>query len=281
MIWKLAFISIAIYAGISISLYLFQDRLVFFPDRNLAATPRDIGLDYEDVWLTTSDGVRIHGWYVPAAGAGATIVFLHGNAGNISHRLDTLRIFHRLHVNTLIIDYRGYGQSDGSPSEPGSYLDARAAWDYLTEVRKLPPQTLIIFGRSLGGAVAAWLAKEVEPGGVVLESTFSSVPDMAVRLYPWLPVRLLARIRYDTRTYLLEVNCPVLVVHSEEDDLIPFSHGETLYAVAGQPKSFLRMRGGHNNGFLVSGDAYVQGLAAFLRATRAPTVAETTAARGQ
>ena len=247
-------------------LYVNQPRMIYFPNtpgRALAATPGDVGLGFESVELETDDRERLHGWFVPASDARGTLLFLHGNAGNISHRLDSLRLFHDLGLSTLIIDYRGYGQSTGRPTEQGTYRDSLAAWQYLTAERGIPPGRIVIFGRSLGGAIAAWLAGRVAAAGVIVESAFTSVPDLASEFYPWLPVRWLARYRYDTRAYLAVVTCPVLVAHSRDDEIIPYRHGEALFSAAAKPKQFLPMRGGHNDGYAVSGEAYIQGLEAF------------------
>jgi fermentation-respiration switch protein FrsA (DUF1100 family) len=242
------------------------------------ASPQDIGLGYESVWLTAGDGVRLHGWYLPADdgraadgahaanGQHATLLFLHGNAGNISHRLDSLRIFHRLGLSVLIFDYRGYGQSEGSPSEEGLERDARAAWEHLTRVRGVAPESIVVFGRSMGAALAAGLAAEQRPAALIIESAFTSVPDLAAQHYWWVPARSLARLRFDTREALARVRAPVLVVHSEDDEIVPFAHGEALYAAAREPKSLLRLRGDHNGGFMLSGDDYVHGLSQFLDA---------------
>jgi fermentation-respiration switch protein FrsA (DUF1100 family) len=200
---------------------------------------------------------------VPARQERGVILFFHGNAGNISHRLDTLEIFHTLGLSTFIIDYRGYGQSEGRPSEQGTYLDAEAAWRYLVEQRQVPPERMIIFGRSLGGAVAAWLAQAHPPRALILESTFTSLPDMAATYLPFLPVRSLARFDYNTLARLPDIHCPVLVVHSPDDEVVPYSHGRQLFEAASEPKEFLELRGGHNEGFLIS-DNYQAGLEAFI-----------------
>ncbi|MBN1220466.1 MAG: alpha/beta hydrolase [Anaerolineae bacterium] len=262
--WSIIVLGFILYAGLVVFLFLIQGRLVYFPIRHLTATPADIGLTYEPMWLETGDGIKLSGWFVPAEPARGTVLFFHGNAGNISHRLDSITIFHGLGLSVLIIDYRGYGQSEGKPSEQGTYLDAEAAWRYLVEERRVAPDEVILFGRSLGGAVAAWLAEQHSPGALILESTFTSVPDIAARYYPFLPVRLLARIRYNTLARLPEINCPVLVVHSPDDDIIPYSHGEQLFAAAPEPKAFLKLKGGHNEGIFVSGQAYVAGLDSFI-----------------
>lgn len=259
--------AVGAYGTLLLVLYFGQANLLYLPElpsRALVATPADAGLAYETVHLRTEDGVDLHGWYLPAAEARGALLFFHGNAGNISHRLDSLRIFHRLGLDVLIFDYRGYGRSEGRPDEPGTRLDARAAWRYLTEARGVAPDRVVLFGRSLGAALAARLAAETRPGALVLESAFTSVPDLAADLYWWLPARRLARLSYATREYLAQVACPVLVVHSPDDEIIPFRHGQALYAAARPPKAFLPLRGDHNRGFLLSGEDYVAGLDQFL-----------------
>jgi len=255
----------AVYAGLCLALFLFQARLVFLPSRTLAASPARIGLDYEDVWLQTADGIRVHGWYIPQPQARGTLLFFHGNAGNIGDRLESIGIFHRLGLNTLIIDYRGYGKSEGTPGEKGSYSDAEAAWRHLVDARRIPPQKVVIFGRSMGGGVASWLAARVAPAGLILESTFTSVPDMAAKVYPFFPVRLLARIRLDAKASLPGVHAPVLVIHSADDEIVPIAHGRSLFDAAPEPKRFLELRGGHNDAFLVSREIYLAGLSGFMQ----------------
>ncbi len=245
--------------------YLRQDSMVYHPHPVLETTPAAIGLDYEDIRLTTADGVSIHGWFVPGPDAPRRVVlFCHGNAGNIGHRLDSLKIFHDLGLSVLMFDYRGFGQSEGRPTESGTYLDAEAVWEHLVMVRGFKPSEIIVFGRSLGGAVASHIAAQRPATALILESTFTSLPDLGAKFYPYLPVRLLARHRYDNIKHLRKVRCPVLVVHSPEDELIPFAHGQTLYAAAPEPKMFLEISGGHNSGFLTSGKTYALGLQTFL-----------------
>jgi fermentation-respiration switch protein FrsA (DUF1100 family) len=250
-------------------LFLMQGRLLFYPNlpsREIRRTPSDMGLKYEPVILSTRDGVSLSGWYVPAESESekGTLLFFHGNAGNISHRLDSLLIFNRLGLSTLIIDYRGYGQSGGRVSEQGMYRDADAAWQYLTETRGLEPHEIILFGRSLGGAVAANLASRTKPAGLILESTFTSVPDMAAGLYPVFPVRLLSRFKFNAGKALLDVTSPVMIIHSPNDEIIPFENGRKLFESAGEPKIFLEIRGSHNEGFMVSGSIYLKGLERFI-----------------
>lgn len=266
LVWSVLSIAGLAYVGFALLLYLNQASYVFLPSRVLVSNPRDVGLSYDDVLLTADDGTLLHAWFVPASKATYTLLFLHGNAGNISHRLDSLKIFNGLGLSTLILDYRGYGRSQGRPSEAGTYQDAEAGWRYLTQTRGIPAHRIIVFGRSLGGGVAAWLATQHEPRAVILESTPTSVPDIGAELYPFLPVRLLTRIRYDTLRRVTRIRRPLLVVHSRDDDIIPFAHGRRIFEAANEPKAFLEIRGDHNNGFLTSSDEYTRGLAGFLQA---------------
>lgn len=265
---SLVTLALLTYGTFALLLYVSQPRLLFFPTRSIEASPQQAGLIYEDVSLTTDDGLRLGAWYVPALQARGVILFCHGNGGNISHRLDSLLLFHGLGYACLIFDYRGYGTSDGSPDEAGTYLDSQAAWRYLVSEKGFAKEQIILFGRSLGGAVAAHLAGQVEPAGLILESVFTSVPDMAADLYPLLPVRLLCRYKYDTRKALARVRCPVLVVHSPDDEIIPFAHGRALLQAANPPKTFLEIHGDHNSGFLQSKEGYAQGLADFFKTVR-------------
>jgi hypothetical protein len=248
-------------------LFLGQARLVYYPEqpgRAILATPGDAGLPFRRVRPVTADGVTLDGWWVPAPGERGTVLFFHGNAGNISHRLDTLVLLHRLGLSTLIIDYRGYGRSGGRPSETGTYRDAEAAWHLLTAELGADPGRVVVFGRSLGAAVAARLAARHRPAGLVLESGFTSVPDLAAHLYPWLPARWISRFRYATEESVSRVQCPVLVVHSPEDELVPYAHGRALFEAAPGPKRFLAISGGHDAGFRQSADTYIEGWERFL-----------------
>ena len=192
------------------------------------------------------------------------MLFCHGNAGNISHLLEPIRAFHGLGLNTLVFDYRGFGASQGAPDEQGTYLDADAAWSYLVETRGIDPQKIVVYGRSLGGPIAARLARGLTPRGLVLQATFTSIPDLGQELYPLFPAGVLARYHYNTLEYLSRVICPVLVVHSREDDLIPFAHGERLYQAAPKPKDFLEIAGGHGDGFAASPGPLRAALAEFV-----------------
>jgi len=266
--WQtLLFVAIA-YVALTGVVFLMQSRLLYFPNmpsREVTASPDQVGLAFESVEFTTEDGVRLDGWFVPAEAPRGVLLFFHGNAGNISHRLGSLQIFHDLGLSTFIFDYRGYGRSEGEVSEDGSYRDGEAAWRYLTVERGIPNDSIVYFGRSLGASIAAHLAMKQAPGALILESAFTSVPDVGARAYPFLPVRWLARFQYDTQEYLRSVSAPVLIIHSPQDEVIPFKFGRALFASANEPKQFLEIRGGHNEGFQLSGKDYVGGIDRFLR----------------
>ncbi|MGA1869973.1 MAG: alpha/beta hydrolase [bacterium] len=192
------------------------------------------------------------------------VLFCHGNAGNISYLIDTVQQYARVGLSAFIFDYRGYGQSEGKPSEKGTYRDAEAAWHYLVETKQIASSDIIIIGRSLGGAIAAWLATKHTPMAVILEASFTTLPDIGSQLYPYLPVKFLTNFAYNTIDYISHVHCPVLVVHSQDDQMIPIDHGRKLYAAAHEPKDFLEISGGHNEGFFASEEPYLQGLDAFI-----------------
>lgn len=258
------FIGSLIYVGLCLVLYLFQGRLVFHPSNSLVATPGESGLVYEDVYLKSGDA-RIHAWYIPSDDAQLTILFCHGNAGNISHRMETLSLLNNMAANVLIFDYAGFGRSSGKPSEVQTYRDVEAAWRFLIEEKSAKPQQIVLFGRSLGGAIATWLAARESPGALILESTFTSIVAMGTKLYPIFPVNLLARVRYDSSKLIGKVTSPILIIHSRDDESIPFKHGLALYNSAKETKEFLEIRGAHNSGFLDSGTDYIIPLESFLR----------------
>jgi fermentation-respiration switch protein FrsA (DUF1100 family) len=267
-------IAASFYVLLALMLYLLQGKMVFLanmPSRELTASPKDIGLEFENITLTTSDEERLHGWFVPADSARGVVLFFHGNAGNISHRLDSIAIFNRLGLDTLIIDYRGYGESSGKPSEQGTYLDAQAAWDYLVSERGVSAERIIIFGRSLGGAVGAWLGSQRRPAAVIIESSFTSGVEMAKRLYPFLPAGLITRLRYPVVEYASHLQSPVLVVHSRDDEIIPFEMAEKIFEAVNQRKAFLELRGDHNAGFYISRQLYIPGLDDFIESALGPT----------
>jgi hypothetical protein len=260
---------VAFYVLLIAYVYVFQGRLIFFPNvpgRMLAATPSQIGLSFEEIWITTADRVDLHGWYVAAPAGAPALLLCHGNAGNISHRLDWLETFCRMGFAMLLFDYRGYGRSSGAPTEQGTYLDAQAAWDYLTNTKGFSPRSIVIVGESLGGPIAAHLAKDVAPGALILVSTFTSAPNLARDLYWYLPVRLLARFQYPTAAFVAAVQAPTLVIHSRDDETIPFLHGEELQRRASGPAQLLEIVGGHNAAFMLSRPKLTEGMRSFFEA---------------
>jgi fermentation-respiration switch protein FrsA (DUF1100 family) len=265
---SLLLIGAAVYLALVLLVYIFQGRMLYLPTiggRDLLATPADIGLEFEDVRFTTRDGVVLHGWFIPGARGGPVLLYCHGNAGNISHRLDQIRILHDLGLSVFIFDYRGYGLSTGHPSEAGTYDDAQAAWNHLVDSRKFAARDIVIYGQSLGAAIAAHLARERESAALILESPFTSIADVAGRHYWFLPVRWLSRFEYATAAYVGEVRAPVLVIHSPDDEIVPFALGREVFARAHEPKTLLEISGDHNAGFLLSGVRYTEGLRQFLQ----------------
>lgn len=239
------------YVGLCILVYFTQSRYVYYPEKQIFGTPSQMQLEYEDISLETEDGETIAAWYVPAGPdptQGLTLLFCHGNGGNISHRLGSILTFNQLGMHVLIFDYHGYGASTGRPGEEETYLDVQACWKHLVETRGVPPSQIVLFGRSLGGAVAAWLATQVSPHALVLESSFTSIPDMGSSVFSFLPVRWLCRFKYNTLARLSSIGCPVLVAHGTGDRTVPYAHGQKLFDAASEPKHFIEFTGEHNDG---------------------------------
>jgi len=244
------------YSALGWTLFFMQPTFLYKPVREVLYTPDELGLDFEKVTLKTDDGLRLSSWYVPAGNSEMTVLFCHGNGGNMMHRLDSINIIYNLGLNCLVFDYRGYGNSEGKPTEEGTYLDAKAAYKWLTEQKKIAPENIIIFGRSLGGSIAAQLASQVGAASLIIESTFTSYVDIGKKFYPYMPVRFFARFSYKTIDYIRDVHFPVMIIHSRNDDLIPFEFGLELYEAANEPKEFVEIFDGHNDGFLVSSEIY-------------------------
>jgi len=246
------------YLAFAAVLYVKQPRFLYRPERDVSSTPDELGLDFENVVFKSADGLDLSGWYIPAKKTKFTLLFCHGNGGNMAHRLDSINIFHDLGLNCFIFDYRGYGDSMGKPGEEGTYTDAMAAYKWLTEEKKIPTEDIIIFGRSLGGSIAAQLAGRVEAGALIVESAFTSFVDMGKEYYPYMPVRWFARFGYRTIDYIKEVHCPVMLIYSGNDEIVPFKFGLQLYEAANEPKEFIEIFGGHNDCFLTSGEIYTE-----------------------
>lgn len=259
---KLALVLAALY----LMLRWFEHRQVYHPTRGFDADPAALGLRFENITFQTLDGVALHGWFFPARAdsAATNLVFLvsHGNGGNVSHRVNQAQALLRLGPAVFLYDYRGYGRSQGRPGEAGTYRDAQAAHACLRQ-KGFAATHILAYGESLGGAVAADLASRQPVGGLVLQSTFTSMPDIGAELFPWLPVRWLGTIQYDTLSKLPRVTAPVLVLHSRADTLIPFHHAERNFAAAPEPKRFAELQGDHNDPVWEE-PGYAQALGRFL-----------------
>ena len=249
-------------------------KVIFFPYKEMIYTPSDMGLYYHDVWLTSQDGTKLHGWYVPGT-SGYTLLWFHGNAGNISYRVDNLLLFNkRLGLSTLIIDYRGYGRSEGAPSERGMYMDAEAALEYLrSSAYNVQDDKLIFFGRSLGCAVAVEMATRHQPRAVILESPFTSLEAIAKIARPkpfaFLPlhhvVMWLLKSRFDSLSKMGNIQSPLLILHGSDDEVIAIDMARELFDAASEPKRFYTIEGaGHNDTYLTGGEGYFEALREFI-----------------
>ena len=243
----------------------FEWKNIYHPTREISVTPESIGLKFEDIFFETDKHIKLNGWYVPCEGATSTVLFCHGNAGNISDRLDSINIFHNLGLNIFIFDYKGYGRSKGFPTEKGTYLDAMAAYNWIILEKKLDKDNIVIFGRSLGGAIAIDLAAKINKGLLISESTFTSIVDIGKEIYPFLPIKYCAGIKYDNIQKIKNVKIPKLIIHSEDDEIVPFHHGERLFKAASSPKQFYKMRGGHNDSFTIMGKEYEEIIRNFIK----------------
>ncbi|MBL7198047.1 MAG: alpha/beta hydrolase [Candidatus Omnitrophica bacterium] len=244
--------------SILIFVYLkyFERKGIYYPTKGIEFTPTHIGLKYEDVFFNTDDGLKLNGWFIPAENPRATLLFCHGNAGNISHRIEIIEIFNKLELNVFIFDYRGYGRSQGSPSEEGLYRDAQAAYKYLLNRENIKKGAIVIYGKSIGANVAIDLASKVKPACLISESGFSSAYDMAKKLFPYLPIKWIITIKYDALTKIKNIPIPKLIIHSQDDEIIPFRLGKKLFDAAVQPKEFYQMRGGHNEAIFMAREEY-------------------------
>lgn len=251
-----------LFFGAREGLRRFERANLYAPDATLTILPSTFDIPYDDVTLKAADGTHLHGWYVqhPTGSGAPVVVIFHGNGGNISHRVGKLKLLRTLGFSVLLFDYRGYGRSAGVPSEDGTYQDGEAAARWL-EAKGVPPSRWIFYGESLGGAVALETALRRPPAAVILEGAFTSTVAMAERYYPWLPAAAVVRYRYDNLAKIAKLTSRLLVMHSPEDEIVPFSMGEALFAAAPEPKTFLKTRGGHNDGLL---DEYARELRAFL-----------------
>lgn len=233
-------------------MFVFQNRLIFIPTQDLLITPDQLGIEAEEIYVDTEDGEKLHGWFFPNGNSEYLVILCHGNAGNISTRIDIARMFERLGISIILFDYRGYGLSTGSPNEQGLYRDIEAVVDFAGSEYDYDPTKIVLYGRSLGGAVASYAATKYNVAGLIVDSSFESLEQMVSELYPFVPA-VLARHDFPTLEYLEKLEeTPVMIMHSPEDQIIGFTHGETLFEAANEPKKFVELTGGHNDSFNAS-----------------------------
>lgn len=247
------------------------DRMIYHPSRSIEQTPRQAGLEFEDLYFRAADGVRLNGWFIPHPEARTTLVWFHGNAGNMGHRVENIQqLHHRVKVNIFIFDYRGYGRSEGVPDEPGTYLDGEAALALMREkLGSAGVQTVVLFGRSLGAAIATRMAIGFPAQGLILESPFVSIAAMARFYFPLLPSGPFLAGRYDVEEMIRKVRTPLLVLHGERDSVVPFEHGKRVFAAAAEPKQFYAIRGAdHNDTYVIGGENYYERMRSFIDETR-------------
>lgn len=259
---------VLIVFSVALLLRLFENKFIYFPMKFPRGQwqPQAFGLQAEDRYFETPDGYRLHGWFFAKDQAKTTLLWCHGNAGNITDRLDNIAQLRNLAINIFIFDYRGYGRSQGTPSEKGIYLDAEAAYDYLTSRADVDQDNVVLFGRSLGGAVAVDLATKRPCAGLILESTFTSAKDMAKTSFGLIPVHWVMKTRLNAVRKIKSVYVPLLVLHGTSDSVVPFELGQKLFAAANEPKEFFEIQGAdHNDTYVVGGPPYFNKLHAFVQ----------------
>jgi len=251
-LFSILLIIIFIFILIVFFFYRFQDRFIFRPYSMIERTPSDIDIVFKNLKIKTQDSVNLHAWYIERKHPKGVILFCHGNGGNISHRLDRIELLKKNGYSILLFDYRGYGQSEGKPDEKGLYTDVLSCYQYLVRNLKVKKEDIIIWGCSLGGAVASYLASQKECRFLLLESSFTNLREMSKKLYPFFPANSLLKYSFDTEKHLKATDVPVLVMHSADDDLVPFSMGRKLFESATGMKDFLAIKGSHNDSFYLS-----------------------------
>jgi uncharacterized protein len=267
-------IVLGVLIGATLCLVLLEKRLIYYPAAALDATPKDLGLAFEEVAIDVEAGVKLHGWFIKSGKEPgvATVLFSHGNAGNIADRLDRVQQWRDLGADFFLYDYRGYGRSTGSPDEEGTYRDGRAAYDFLVKTRRVDPKRLVLMGESLGCAISMQIAAEREAAGLVLEAPFASIAHMAGAIYPFLPLRPFIRTRYDNVAKAARLKMPVFVIQGTRDEVIPVAQGRMVFEAAPQPKQFLAVEGArHNDVYVVGGAKYRGALKDFI--ARVTTIA--------
>ncbi|MFH1478148.1 MAG: alpha/beta hydrolase [Candidatus Omnitrophota bacterium] len=242
----------------------FEYNLLYYPTKDFEAAPKDLDLTYQDIFLNVGKNIKLHGWYIPSMDSRYTILYFHGNGGNISNRLDKIAMLNKLGLDVFIFDYRGFGKSAGKASEENLYNDALASYDYLVFEKKIPYKEIILYGESLGGAVAIDLASKKKVGALITESTFSCITDIARVLYPMFP-RFIIKSRFDSTSKISKINVPKLIMHSKDDDIVPFGQSIKLFNIAPNPKKHIELEGLHNSCHIDSKETYILSIRDFLK----------------
>ncbi len=243
---------------------------MFYPTKELTVTPDQVGLQYDNVQINVKDDESVHGWYFDQpvdqskGGERRVLLFCHGNGGNISNRLETILFLQEIGVSLLIFDYRGYGQSDGEFGEENMYQDALTSYRWLIDEKGWQSEQIILFGRSLGGAIVVDLATKVKAGGVIVESSFTAIGDMASKMYPWLPVRYLLKYQFSSIDKIADLTCPILIAHSQEDSLVPYEMGRRLFEVGGDKAQFVELSGDHDELAYLQSSTYRSAIRQFI-----------------
>jgi hypothetical protein len=278
-------LAIGIAAGILLivaAIRFFENSFIYAPPRFSEGFPPPhlYGQRVEEVWLTTQDNVRLNAWYLSNPASEKVLLWFHGNAENIGYGLEHLEFYSRLAINVLAVDYRGYGKSEGTPGEAGVYCDADAAYDYLIQARHIQPKNIVVFGHSLGGAVAIHLAARRECGGLIVQSSFTSVKDMARRVFRVPFFEYIPKSQFDSLAKIRRVRAPILIVHGTRDETVPFPMGQRLFAAAPEPKAFFPVEGaGHNDVIEIGGDELVDCLKSFLEGRPVAAVSKSSLGR--
>lgn len=259
----------------------YQTHGIYFPTHEIYYTPNQAGLHYEEINFKATDGVELNGWFVPNKNSKATLLFCHGNAGNISHRIDIIKLFHSINVGVFIFDYRGYGKSNGTPSENGLYKDALGAYKYLSNSMGYKPEKIVIYGKSVGANVAIELASRVKAAALISDSAFCSAIHMSKAIFPFLPQKWVDKagksnsiqrklegwlllIKFDALDKIKHINIPKLIIHSQDDEMVPFTQGKKLFEATSEPKEFYKMHGGHNESIMMYKEEYTKKISNFL-----------------
>ena len=272
LLWAISLIVVG-YGGMLVWFSSHESELLYFPEKTLETTPEAIGIVYGKATIPSTDSVKLVCWIIPSADTSTLwLLYLHGNAGNVAKRgyVEHYAQLHKLGLNVLAVDYRGYGESSGNPSEQGLYDDARAGYEYLRSAQQVPAERIIVYGYSLGSGIAVDLASKVAAAGLILEGSYTSISDVGQEHYPYVPVRLMAGNRFDSGSKIRRAAMPKLFIHARDDKTIPIRFGRSLFDLAPEPRTFLEVKGGHDNAHNVDAQLFYGGIQLFLIQIRAP-----------